>query len=212
MAPVRKYGDSAPVVNAAGGPAGKPLRADARRNRERVLAAARDAFAGDGIAVPLDEIARRAGVGAGTVYRHFPTKEALFEAVMVDRMQRLGAAARARAGEDDPVEALLGFIKHLMTEAAPKRDLVDALTHAGVDLHRSLKDIADQMRADIAGLLRRAQRAGGIRRDVTISDLMALLSGVIASGSADHHGGPPPRIERIADVICEGLRQPAGRG
>jgi AcrR family transcriptional regulator len=210
MAPVRKYGDGAPVVNAA---AHKPLRADARRNRERVLAAAAEAFADDGIAVPLDDIARRAGVGAGTVYRHFPTKEALFEAVMVERMQRLGAEAHARAAEKDAQTALLGFIRHLLAEAAPKRDLVDALTHAGVDLHRSLKDIADQMRDDIAGMLRRAQRAGEIRRDVTISDLMALLSGVIAAGQAGHHPDErPPSIERLADVVCEGLRRPVRRG
>ena len=209
MAPLRKYGDSAPVVNAT---AGKPLRADARRNRERVLAAARDAFAADGVGVPLDDIARRAGVGPGTVYRHFPTKEALFEAVMVDRMQQLAAVARCSAAESDPTEALFGFIRHLLTEAAPKRDLVDALTHAGVDLHRSLEDIADEMRADIARMLRRGQRAGGIRRDVALAEVMALLSGVIASGQAGQHGEPPPRIERIADVICDGLRQSARRG
>jgi len=203
MAPVRKYGESAPVVN---DPGGKPLRADARRNRERVLEAARAAFAADGVAVPLDEIARLAGVGAGTVYRHFPTKEALFEAVMVERVQRLAERARARAQEKDPTEALLGFVHHLIEEAAPKRDLIDALAHAGVDLHRSLRDIADEMRGHIAGMLTRAQQAGGIRRDITIAELMALLSGIITSGQAEHHGRPAPRIDRIADVVCDGLR------
>ena len=209
MAPVRKYGESAPVVNETGG---KPLRADARRNRERVLAAARAAFADEGVAVPLDEIARRAGVGAGTVYRHFPTKEALFEAVMVERMQQLADEARTRAQDDDPTEALLGFVRHLVEEAAPKRDLIDALAHAGVDLHRSLRQIADEMRGHIAGMLTRAQRAGGIRRDITISELMALLSGVITSAQADHHGGPSPRVDRIAEVVCDGLRHPVRRG
>jgi AcrR family transcriptional regulator len=209
MAPVRKYGDSAPVVNE---PGGKPLRADARRNRERVLAAARAAFADEGVAVPLDEIARRAGVGAGTVYRHFPTKEALFEAVMVERMQQLADQARTRAQDGDPTEALLGFVRHLVEEAAPKRDLIDALAHAGVDLHRSLRQIADEMRGHIAVMLTRAQRAGGIRRDITITELMALLSGVITSGQADHHGGPSPRVDRIAEVVCDGLRHRVRRG
>ena len=209
MAPVRKYGDSAPLVNE---PGGKPLRADARRNRERVLEAARAAFAADGVAVPLDEIARRAGVGAGTVYRHFPTKEALFEAVMIERVQRLADEARARAQDDDPTEALLGFVHHLVEEAAPKRDLIDALAHAGVDLHRTLRETTDEMRGHIAKMLTRAQRAGGIRRDITISELMALLSGVIASGQADHQGGPAPRIERIVAVVCDGLRHRVRRG
>jgi AcrR family transcriptional regulator len=209
MAPVRKYGDGAPVVNDA---AGKPLRADARRNRERVLAAARDAFAEDGIAVPLDDIARRAGVGAGTVYRHFPTKEALFEAVMIDRMQQLADRARERAADSDPTEALLAFIRHLVAEAAPKKDLIDALTEAGADLHQTLGDIADEMRGHIARMLTRAQRSGGIRRDVAIAELMALLSAVITSGHGRGHTAEPPRIDRVIDVVCDGLRRPVRRG
>ena len=81
-------GDSAPVKP-------RPLRADARRNRERILAAATAAFAADGLSVPLDEIARRAGVGPGTLYRHFPAKETLWEAVLHDRLQRLADEAEA---------------------------------------------------------------------------------------------------------------------
>ena len=84
-------GDSAPVKP-------RPLRADARRNRERILAAATAAFAADGLSVPLDEIARRAGVGPGTLYRHFPAKEALWEAVLHSRLERLADEAEALAG------------------------------------------------------------------------------------------------------------------
>src|ERR1700750_2496644 len=82
--------------------AGRPLRADAARNREKVLRAAREAFAESGYGVPLDEIAARAGGGAGTVYRHFPAKEALFEAVVTARVEDLIADARGRAGAADP--------------------------------------------------------------------------------------------------------------
>ena len=82
--------------------AGRPLRADAARNREKVLRAAREAFAESGYGVPLDEIASRAGVGPGTVYRHFPSKEALFEAVVTARITDLVSDARARADADDP--------------------------------------------------------------------------------------------------------------
>jgi AcrR family transcriptional regulator len=209
MAPVRKYGDSAPVVNA---PGEKPLRVDARRNRQRVLDAAREAFATDGLAVPLDDIARRAGVGAGTVYRHFPTKEALFEAVMVERMQQLAEESRDRAADSDSTEALLRFVRYLIVEAAPKKDLIDALTTAGADLHQVLGEIADEMRGHIARMLSRAQRTGGIRRDIRIAELMALLSAVITAGHGRGHTSDPPRIDRIADVVCDGLREGARRG
>jgi len=187
----------------------KPLRADARRNRERVLEAARAAFAADGVAVPLDEIARRAGVGSGTVYRHFPTKEALFEAVMLDRMQQLTDTAHAHTKDDDPTEALLTFIGYLVEEAASKKDLIDALQHAGADLHASLADTADQLRRHIGRMLSRAQRAGGIRRDIALAELMALLSGMITGGHALASGRP--RIDRVVAVVCDGLRAGARR-
>ena len=87
----------------------RPLRADARRNREQVLRAAREAFAESGYGVPLDEIAARAGVGPGTVYRHFPAKEALFQAVVTARIEDLLGDARARADGDDPGGAFSAF-------------------------------------------------------------------------------------------------------
>src|SRR2546430_16496403 len=101
------------------------LRADARRNRERVLAAAWRAFAEQGYAVPLDEIATAAGVGPGTVYRHFPTKEALFEAVSVANVQDLAADARSRAEAADPVGAFTSFLDRLADQALAQRGLPD---------------------------------------------------------------------------------------
>ena len=114
----------------AAGP-GRALRADAARNREKVLRAARDAFAESGYGVPLDEIAARAGVGPGTVYRHFPTKEALFEAVVTVRVQDLVDDARARADASDPGGAFFGFLARVAAESAAKRDLPDAISIAG---------------------------------------------------------------------------------
>ena len=94
----------------------RPLRADARRNRERVLDAARTAFAADGLSVSLDEIARRAGVGPGTLYRHFPTKEALIEAVVQDRLCRLAAEGAALRDSRDPGAAFFEFIERRADE------------------------------------------------------------------------------------------------
>src|SRR5690349_10991534 len=108
----------------------KPLRADAARNRARVLETAYETFAAEGLSVPLDEIARRAGVGAGTVYRHFPTKEALFEAVILDRITRFVDVARDLAADGDPGEAFFGFLHRLVVGASASKALVDALAGA----------------------------------------------------------------------------------
>src|SRR5580698_8036779 len=127
-------------------PQDRPLRADARRNRDRLLEVARDAFAGEGLSTPLDEIARRAGVGPGTLYRHFPTKESLFEAVVHERLQRLVDEARALRDDSDPGQALIGFLDRMLSEMALKRDLVDALDGAGFDLSTSLASTAAELR------------------------------------------------------------------
>src|ERR1700722_8679746 len=108
---------SAAGITAVDGCQTRPLRADARRNRERVLEAARAAFGAEGSDVSLDEIARRAGVGPGTVYRHFATKEALFEAVIFDRIGELVEEARALSDDPDPGRAFSSFAEHLGRES-----------------------------------------------------------------------------------------------
>jgi AcrR family transcriptional regulator len=188
----------------------KPLRADARRNRARVLDAARTAFAAEGSSVPLDEIARRAGVGAGTVYRHFPTKEALFEAVVRDRLRQLAEDGRAlNGGCADPGEALFRFIDRLISEAAPKRDLIDALDSTGVDVTAALAGAVGELRAETGRLLARAQQAGVVRGDIDLTDLMALLSGTIQATQRQPGHRIDPR--RAIAVLCDGLRARALR-
>jgi AcrR family transcriptional regulator len=195
------------VARAETGNTGRPLRADARRNRARVLEAARAAFAAEGASVPLDEIARRAGVGAGTVYRHFPTKEALFEAVVHDRLRQLTEDGRALSADADPGEALFRFIERLVTEAALKRDLIDALNGAGVDITAALVSVVGELRAETGRLLARAQRAGTVRDDIDICDLMALLSGMIQATQPRPGRSIEPR--RAIAVLCDGLRAPS---
>jgi AcrR family transcriptional regulator len=184
--------------------ADRPLRADARRNRDRVLAAAREAFAEHGFSVPLDEIATRAGVGPGTVYRHFPTKEALFEAVSLARVQDLVADARERASAPDPGEAFDGFLARVAEEAGAKRDLPDVLAGVGSD---AMAGLVAELHEAIGVLLARAQEAGAIRPGITVADVVALFKGLLATVRAD----PDPGLrERVFAVVRDGLRAPNG--
>jgi AcrR family transcriptional regulator len=185
------------------------MRADAQRNRERLLRVAKEAFAEEGVAVPLDEIARRAGVGPGTLYRHFPTKEALFEAVVHERLHALIQHARDLTGHDDPGSALAAFLAHLVREAAPKQDLVDALVGSGIDVRAAVTATAEALREEIARLLARAQEAGAVRDDITPADLMALLSGFLYALRAHPTATADPN--RTLSVLLRGLR-PDPRG
>lgn len=177
----------------------RALRVDARRNRDRVLAAARQAFSEHGFAVPLDDIAVAAGVGPGTVYRHFPTKEALFEAVSLARVQELAADARARAGAADPGAAFSGFLERVTEEADAKRDLPDALAGAGA---AKVAEAVAEMHEALGVLLARAQDAGAARHDVSVSDLIALLKGLLYALRTD----PDPELRhRLLAVVRDGL-------
>lgn len=178
------------------------LRADARRNRTRVLEAAQAAFADEGLAVPLDEIARRAGVGAGTVYRHFPTKEALFEAVVSERLRLLAEHLRDIDVSEDPGEAFYAFFAHLVEQAVLNKDLCDALeSTTGFGFKADLESTT-QFRERLADLLTAAQRAGAVRTDVDAEDVKALLVGALAirRQAAGEHA------DRLVGVLCDGLR------
>jgi AcrR family transcriptional regulator len=181
------------------------VRADARRNRVRLLEVAADAFAVGGLTVPLDEIARRAGVGPGTLYRHFPTREALFEAVVQERLERLVEAARMQHDAEHAGAALFAFMELLVAEAGPKKDLVDALTGAGVDVRARLATTATELRTQLHFLLARAQRTRDVRADVTVADLMALLAGILRS---QHAADQPDTADpaRALAVVRDGLR------
>jgi len=187
----------------------RPMRADAVRNRAKVLEAARAAFAAEGLAVPLDEIARRAGVGAGTVYRHFPTKEALFEAVIADQLAGLAADAESRlSAAGDPGEQFFEFFVALVEDAVRKADLADALTAAGTELRPETREAAARLQAGLQTLLERAQHAGVVRTDVSTVDLHALAVGALA---AERKVGVQAGGERgkLTQIICDGLRASA---
>lgn len=182
---------------------GAPARADARRNRMAILAAAEAAFAEEGLGVPVDEIARRAGVGAGTLYRNFPTKEALFEAVIRHHMEALATEARELSSSDRPGPALFQFLGHLAEQASLKRNLIDALGGAGVDLKDKLGSVKHEVDAAAEVLLRRAQQAGEVRRDVALPELFALVMGACMFSNADPDACSQ---SRMMAVVCDGLR------
>ncbi|MHA7651453.1 TetR/AcrR family transcriptional regulator [Mycobacterium sp. ML4] len=181
----------------------RPVRADAARNRARVLDVAYETFAAEGLSVPIDEIARRAGVGAGTVYRHFPTKDALFQAVIADRMHHLMDEGRALLESEDPGQALFTFLRSMVLQwGAADRGLVEALAGIGIDIDTAVPQAEQDFLGILAELLRAAQQAGTVRRDVGVAEVKTLLVGCQAM-----QGYNASLAERVTDVALDGLRQ-----
>ncbi len=181
---------------------GRPLRADAVRNRARVLEVAYETFAAEGLSVPIDEIARRAGVGAGTVYRHFPTKDALFQAVIEDRMQHLVDDGYALLKSDAPGEALFAFLRSIVLQwGATDRGLVDALAGIGVDIASAAPEAEDAFLAVLGELLRAAQEAGTARQDLSVREVKTILVGCQAMEAYNSD-----LAERVTEVVVDGLR------
>ncbi len=195
----------APANPAAAHGSDRELRADARRNRERVLRTAQQLFATEGLGVSLDEIARRAGVGPGTVHRHFPTKEALYLAVATDELRRLVAHAQALAATSDP-GALFTLLSAMMASGAENVAVKSALVAAEFDLRTAAPDVAADITRHVADLLDRAHAADAVRPDLTVDEVMALVAGAFA---AIRHAGAETSRERsahIAQLILDGLR------
>src|SRR4051812_6148500 len=152
----------------------KPLRADAQRNRDRIVAATRAAFAEEGLQIGVEAIARRAGVGMGTLYRHFPTKDALIAAVVDARFTELTAEADEALTADDAWDGLVTFLEHALALQAPDRGFKDALAARRGD-EPSLTPRRRRLRQAVGALVERAQASGQLRPDVTYEDMMMLL-------------------------------------
>jgi AcrR family transcriptional regulator len=180
----------------------RPLRADAARNRARVLEVAYDTFAAEGLSVPIDEIARRAGVGAGTVYRHFPTKDDLFRAVVDNRLRHIVDEGSALAQNEAPDQALFVFLRSLVLQfGATDRGLADALAGAGVHVETVMPETETAFLAILRSLLEAGQKAGTVRSDVDVADVKALLVGCLEMQAAK-----PDAAERLTGVVLDGLR------
>lgn len=183
-------------------PPGRPLRRDALRNRALVLDAAIAVIAERGTGASTEDIAARAGVGVGTVFRHFPTKELLLEAVLERMFEELVARVRAALDQPDAGKALWDVLGFVIERSAAKKAVAEGLTGAGVDLRR--RGWAGGFRDALAELLARAQRAKAVRRDIGITELMAVI--VAASRAAEHVGEAHALREHTIRVILDGLQ------
>jgi AcrR family transcriptional regulator len=178
----------------------RPQRADARRNYEKVLAAARDAFAEGGESTALEEIARRAGVGIGTLYRHFPNRQALLEALYVGEVEEICRSAAELDGAD-PWEALAGWFQRFIAYIGTKQALAAELLNY-LDPDASLFQVCRTSLFEAGEpLLERAQEAGVVRPDVGIGEVIQMVGGIAKIPTAE-----PGQREHILRIALDGLR------
>ena len=178
-------------------------RADAVRNHARIMEAARDAFAARGADASMEEIARAAGVGIGTLYRHFPTRELLVEAVFRDGIEQLQAQAEQLLASDSPGDALAAWLHAQLVHAATCRGLAGEAMLAMLDAGDGEPRACEAMRQSGAALLARAQAAGDVREGVDIDDLVRMVQAIrlAADDSAD-----PDTAERLFAFVLDGVR------
>jgi AcrR family transcriptional regulator len=184
-------------------------RADAVRNRERVLEAAKAVFSAGGPEASLDAVAKRAGVGIGTLYRHFPTREALFEAVYRREVQQLSELAEALKSEADSVDALRRWLRSNVEFVATKKGMLAALALTVDGSSELYAHTFDRLTKAVGALLGRAVAAGEIRADVGPEDLLRALVGMCY---LHDQPGWQASVLRLLDVFIDGLRIPPTAG
>ena len=178
-------------------------RTDAQRNRERILEVAKEAFTRSGANASLDDIAKQAGVGAGTLYRHFPTRDALLEAVYRVEVEKLAAAERELSGKLPPVEALRAWMLLFIDYIATKQIIAPALNTLVGGPSKMFEASRDQVQGAIRAMVKRAIKSGDIRRDLDPVDLLRALIGVsnVASGPDWQQSA-----RRLVDILITGSR------
>lgn len=184
------------------------MRADARRNREAIVAAARELFAEQGMDAQMDEIARRAKVGVGTLYRHFPAKEDLLDGLIARRFERLAeraAEAVDRASRGEAWEAFRGFIQWSAEMQAGDRALSEAMATRSERMHDAA--VSSGLVTELELLLDHAKRAGALRRDLEVEDIPAIVCsiGSVAVAAAEKPGW---RWDRVLAIWLDGVRAP----
>jgi AcrR family transcriptional regulator len=183
----------------------RALRADARRNREAIIAAAKKLFADEGLDAQMPDIAKQAGVGVGTVYRHFPTKDDLIAALAAEKHQRLAEKAREGLANEDPWEGLCEFIRFAARFQAEDRGLCEVVGSRPEVMEPSVQAAGLDKLAD--QLVKRAQRSGDLRKDLEWQD-MPLIGCALAQASQTELGPATGRWPRLVEIILDGLRAP----
>jgi len=182
----------------------RPLRRDAERNRRRILEAATEVFAARGVGVTMDEIAEHAGVGVGTVYRRFPQKELLIEALFEDRIEELVTLAHEALAEDDPWQALIGFLERAQALQASNRGVKELILSTAHGRDRVAR-VRERLAPLGLQLIERAQAAGQLRPGVEVTDLPLIQ--VMLGGSVDLTRDVEPEAwRRLFAIIVDGLR------
>ncbi|MCX4674686.1 TetR/AcrR family transcriptional regulator [Streptomyces sp. NBC_01433] len=186
----------------------RPMRADARRNYDRLLGEARTSFAEHGTDASLEDIARRAGVGIGTLYRHFPNRHALMNAVFQEALSALLERSRELAGAEQPCRALVEWLGAIVTHAGEYRGLAQALMSASRDETSALAQCHTPLREAGARLLSRAQESRAVRADVSIDDLLQLTNAIALA--AEQTPDDPALADRLLLLTLQGLKGRAG--
>lgn len=193
-----------PALDIETGSTGRPKRADARRNQERLIAAAREVFADAGVGAAMDAIARRAGVGVGTLYRNFPQRIDLVEAVYSSDVKELSEAATTAVATLEPWPAVVAFFEAFVRYARTKQTLLGELQQA-FEKNPALRSHSRELINGAFDLvIDRAKAAGAIRNDVDGSDVTQLVSPVCTNPAI-----PTEQVERLVAMILDGLRYPA---
>ena len=182
----------------------RPLRADARRNRQRILESAREIFAENGIDAQMDDVADRAGVGVGTVYRHFPTKEALMVELVRQKFRLFAAEARRALERDgEPFAVFADMLRNNGDVCAADATMQHALTGIGEHIFAEAQTEQDELQTLIGELMGRAQRSGTMRPDVRATDISMLMCGVSATMA---HRAPGFEWHRHLEFVIDMLR------
>ncbi|MET0426527.1 MAG: TetR/AcrR family transcriptional regulator [Actinoplanes sp.] len=179
-------------------------RADARRNREHLVATAAEVFASGQKTISLDAIAKRAGIGSATLYRHFPTREDLVEEVYRDQIRPLREAATALLTDGPTANALLTWMKYFAAWASERRGISEALVAMSSTGRFGTGPVCDEVQQILALLLEAGSQAGELRSDLDPTDVAGLLVGAISATGA---AGQPPRLEKMLSILMDGLRR-----
>jgi AcrR family transcriptional regulator len=184
----------------------KTLRADAKENREQILKAAHKIFAEKGLSVPISEIARQAGIGIGTIYRHFPTKEELFNAVNISYKQKFTEEVKSLINHTDPGKAFFDFFSRVMEEGFTNKAVRDSFRIGTFRVRTATSGVLLDFQSAFADLLTRAQQAKAVREDIDVIDLFVLMSGLLMVEDEPEDVSNISRFNHILSIVCDGLR------